>query len=142
MVIAVPMTPDEGAIDVNDGFDKLVNGTSLLRRPLTSLTTATVPGTMLKALAPRRATIFVSLQLWIALYPEEPALNITLPVPGVAPKLLPKMDTLTFWGAELGDRLAITAGAPTTKGIPVLCMPFTLTTTLPDVADEGTGTTI
>jgi hypothetical protein len=43
---------------------------------------------------------------------------------------------------ELGCRLAIVGVGITAKAIPLLCTPPTMTTTFPDIAPVGTGTTI
>jgi hypothetical protein len=69
-------------------------------------------------------------------------LNVTLLDPCDDPKLTPVTVTGVPAGPELGFRL-IMLGAepvPTVKFTPLLATPFTVTTTLPDVAPLGTGT--
>ena len=64
-------------------------------------------------------------------------LNVTVLVPCGLPKLEPEIVIDVPMGAELDDKLAI-AGV-TVNVIPLLEAPFTLTTTGPVVAPEGTG---
>ena len=61
-------------------------------------------------------------------------------VPGLAPKLVPVMVTFAPTIPEFGDRLVIFGN--TIKLTPLLAVPFTVTTTVPVAAPEGTAATI
>jgi hypothetical protein len=67
-------------------------------------------------------------------------LNFTVLVPWVAPKFVPAivMDVPTT--PLVGDRLVMLGGTVTVKLTPLLASPPTVTTTLPVVAPDGTGT--
>src|SRR5919108_713936 len=67
-------------------------------------------------------------------------LKVTVLVPWAKPKPVPVIVTDVSTGPEVGLRLVM-FGA-TLKGTPLLGVPPTKTTTLPEVAPEGTGTTI
>src|SRR5437667_8170472 len=69
-------------------------------------------------------------------------LNVTVLVPLVAPKPVPAIVTAVATGPLVGDRLVIVGGTVTVKATPLLASPLTVTTTLPVVAPDGTGTTM
>ena len=132
MVTEVPMGPDVGDRLVILGAVTL-KLTALLARPPTMTTTLPVA-------APKGtgATIFAAAQLvGVAVTP----LNVTVLVPCVAPKFVPVIVTDVPTGPNVGERLAI-LGAFTAKLTPLLAVPPTDTTTLPEVAPAGTGATI
>lgn len=132
MVTEVPMGPDVGDRLVILGAVTL-KLTALLARPPTMTTTLPVA-------APKGtgATIFAAAQLvGVAVTP----LNVTVLVTCVAPKFVPVIVTDVPTGPNVGERLAI-LGAFTAKLTPLLAVPPTDTTTLPEVAPAGTGATI
>lgn len=67
-------------------------------------------------------------------------LKATELIPCVAPKFVPAMVTTVPAGPDVGFRLVIFG--VTWKIAPLLAKPLTVTTTLPVVAPEGTGTTM
>jgi hypothetical protein len=69
-------------------------------------------------------------------------LNVTVLIPGVAPKFAPAIVTKVPPGPEFGDRLVILGGDKSVKFTPLLACPPTVTTILPVVAPLGTGTTM
>jgi hypothetical protein len=69
-------------------------------------------------------------------------LKVTVLVPCVAPKLLPLMVTAVAAGPLDGERLVSVGATVTVYGSVLLARPPTVTTTLPVVAPEGTGTTM
>lgn len=69
-------------------------------------------------------------------------LNVTVLVPWLAPKLEPAIVTEVPTGPEVGFKLEMPGPVETVNVTPLLARPPTVTTTLPDVAAEGTGTTI
>src|SRR5262249_6228826 len=69
-------------------------------------------------------------------------LNLTVLVPCVAPKLLPAIVTDLVTGPLVGERLVMLGATVTVKLTPLLARPPTVTTTLPVVAPDGTGTTM
>jgi hypothetical protein len=69
-------------------------------------------------------------------------LNLTVPLPCVAPNPLPVMATGVPTGAAVGERLAMFGAGATVNGTPALTTPETVTTTFPDDAPTGMGTTI
>lgn len=81
--------------------------------------------------------MLVALQLvGVAVVP----LKVTVLLPCVAPKVVPAIVTAVATGPDVGERLLIFG--VTVKVIPLLGTPFTVTTTGPVVAPEGTGATI
>src|SRR5437764_1256632 len=82
-------------------------------------------------------TLFRSL-VGVAVVP----LNVTVLVPCVAPKPVPAIVTAVVTGPLVGDRLVIVGGTMTVNDMPLLASPPTVTTTLPVVAPDGTGTTM
>jgi hypothetical protein len=67
-------------------------------------------------------------------------LNLTALAPWVDPKFVPVMVTDEPMGPAVVDKLAILGTWYTVNGVPLLGVPFTVTTTFPDVAPLGTGT--
>ncbi|SRR5258706_4282044 len=112
-----------------------VKAMPLLARPPTVTTT-------LPVVAPlgTGTPMLVALQLvGVATMP----LNVTLLVPWLAPKLTPVIITDAPMAPEVGLREVILGGITVTaNGTPLLASPTTVTTTLPEVALAGTGTTI
>src|SRR5204862_3557188 len=68
-------------------------------------------------------------------------LNVTVLVPLVAPNPVPAIVTAVATGPFVGERLVTVGGTVTVKATPLLASPPTVTTTLPVVAPDGTGTT-
>jgi hypothetical protein len=130
MVTDVPIRPDAGERLVMAGVT--VKLLPLLALPPTVTTTLPVV-----AAEGTGALILVELQLLgVAVVP----LNLTVLVPCVLPKVVPAMVTDVPTGPDVGERLVM-AGV-TVKLTPLLALPDTVTTTLPDVAAEGTVATI
>ena len=69
-------------------------------------------------------------------------MNVTVPLPCVAPKLLPDIVTTAATAPEVGDRLLMLGAGVTVKVTPLLACPPTVTTTGPVVAPFGTGATM
>jgi hypothetical protein len=69
-------------------------------------------------------------------------LNFTVLVLCVAPKFVPVIVTDVPTAPLVGDRLVMLGGTVTVKLTPLLASPPTVTTTLPVVAPDGTGTTM
>src|SRR6516225_10870651 len=116
------------------GGTNTVKFTPLLARPPTVTTT-------LPVVAPdgTGTTMFVADQLvGVAVVP----LNFTVLVPWVVPKLVPVIVTDVATGPLVGDRLVMLGATVTVKLTPLLAKPPTVTTTLPVVAPDGTGTTM
>lgn len=84
-------------------------------------------------------TTLVALQL--VGVPKVP-LNATVLAPCVEPKFTPVIVTDVPTVPEADDRLKILGAGETVNGAPLLATPPTVTTTLPDVAPLGTGTTM
>jgi len=133
IVILVPTGPEVW-------LRKLMLGTTVKSTPL--LATPPTVTTTLPVAAPEGTgtTMLVALQLLgVAVVP----LKVTVLVPCEAPKLAPAMVTDVPAGPEVGLRLVMLGpGFVTVKATPLLATPLTLTTTLPDVAPVGTGTTM
>jgi len=83
------------------------------------------------------AVMLVALQLVIA---AAIPLKVTVLVNCDPPKLVPVMVTEDPTWAEEGFRLLMVGVGTTVKAKPLLAMPPTVTTTLPVVAPDGTGT--
>lgn len=113
--------------------DWTVKSTPLLATPETVTTT-------LPVVAPvgTGAMIVEELQLEGAV---ETPLKVTVPVPCEAPKFAPLMVTEAPTGPAVGLRLEMFGGVVTVKLMALLARLLTVTTTLPLVAPEGTGTT-
>ena len=134
IVTDVPTGPDAGFTLVMAGGMSTVNATPLLATPPTVTTT-------LPEVAPERTgtTMLFALQLVGA---AAVPLNATVLVPWLAPKLEPAMVTDVPTGPEVGFKLEMAGPVGTVKLTPLLAKPPTVTTTVPVVAPEGTGTTI
>jgi hypothetical protein len=66
-------------------------------------------------------------------------LNLTVLRTCDEPKLLPVIVTAVPTMPEFRDRLLITGDGKTVNGMVLLATPLTVTTTLPEVAPDGTG---
>jgi hypothetical protein len=85
------------------------------------------------------ATMLVALQLvTVAVVP----LNVTVPVPCVAPKFVPPIVTAAPTAPDAGDRLVMAGAGRTVKALPLLLTPLARTTTFPVVAPDGTVATM
>src|SRR6516225_2452772 len=116
------------------GGTNTVKLTPLVTRPPTVTTT-------LPVVAPdgTGTTMLVADQLvGVAVVP----LNVTVLVPCVAPKFVPAIVTDVATGPLVGDRLVMLGATVTVKLTPLLARPPTVTTTLPVVTPDGTGTTM
>src|ERR1019366_8288699 len=134
MVTSVPTVLDAGDRLVMLGVSSTVNAAPALATPFTVTTT-------FPEVAPTGTgtTIDVALQLvGVAAVP----LNVTVLAPWLAPKFVPVMVTGAPTAAEGGDRLTMLGVSSTVNAAPALATPLTVTTTLPEVAPTGTGTTI
>src|ERR1019366_3557152 len=134
MVTSVPTVLDAGDRLVMLGVSSTVNAAPALATPFTVTTT-------FPEVAPTGTgtTIDVALQLvGVAAVP----LNVTVLAPWLAPKFVPVMVTGAPTAAEGGDRLTMLGVSSTVNSAPALATPLTVTTTLPEVAPTGTGTTI
>jgi hypothetical protein len=67
-------------------------------------------------------------------------LNLTVLAPCVAPKFVPVIVTDVPGAPDVGERLEILGVPATVKLTPLLLTPLARTTTVPDVAPEGTVT--
>jgi hypothetical protein len=133
IVTTVPSDPLAGESDVKLGAVVIVNGKPLLARPLTVTTT-------LPVVAPDgtgTAMLVADQLVGVAAVP----LNVTVLVPCVAPKFAPAIVTAVPADPLVGDS-DVTLGAVVVivNGKPLLARPPTVTTTLPVVAPDGTGT--
>ena len=100
-------------------------------------TPPTVTTTLPVVVVGTTAVMLVALQL-VTVAPIP--LKVTVLVNCDAPKFVPVMVTEVPIWAEEGFRLVIDGVGVTVKAEPLLAMPPTVTTTLPVVAPEGTGT--
>jgi hypothetical protein len=107
-----------------------------------ALATPSIVTTMLPVVAPvgTAATICVLLQLVIDV--AAVPLKLTVLVPCVAPKFVPMIVTGEPAAPKAGLRLEIAGEPSTVNGVPLLCTPLTVTTTLPVAAPVGTSTVI
>jgi hypothetical protein len=134
IVTAVPTGPLVGDRLVRLGGTVTVNVRPLLARPPT--VTTTLP---LVAPVGTGTTTLVDDQLvGVVLVP----LKVTVLAPCVAPKLVPVIVTLVPTGPLVGDKLVRVGVGVTVNARLLLAWPLTLTTTPPDVAPAGTGTTM
>ncbi len=134
IVTDVPHAPEDGERLLIEGAMSTVNDTPLDTTPLT--VTVTLP---LVAPEGTAATIEVALQLeTVAAVP----LNLTVLEPCVEPKFVPVIVTDVPARPEVGERLLMVGVGSTVKVLPLLAIPFTVTTTLPVVAPEGTVATM
>ena len=132
IVTDVPTIPEAGDRLVMFGaVADTMKLTPLLAVPLTVTTTLPV-----EAPLGTGTTMDVALQLvGVAVV----ALNFTVLLPWVLPKLVPEMVTEVPTAPAVGDKLVMFG--VTVKGTPLLATPPTVTTTLPLVAAVGTVTT-
>jgi len=84
-------------------------------------------------------TMLVALQLVGVVYVP---LKLTVPLPCVAPKLLPVIVTEAPTTPEVADSVLIAGAGTTVKLGPLLATPLAFTTTFPVVAPGGTRTSI
>src|SRR5215475_8368129 len=111
-----------------------VNAAPLLCTPPTVTTTLPVV-----ALDGTGTTMLVADQLvGVAVVP----LKATVLEPCVAPKFVPVIVTEVATGPLVGDKLVMLGAAMTVKLTPLLASALAVTTTLPVVAPDGTGTTM
>ncbi|HTV60667.1 MAG TPA: hypothetical protein VMJ93_17470 [Verrucomicrobiae bacterium] len=132
MVTDAPIAPEVGERLEIVGVAITVKTTPALAFPETVTTT-------LPVVAPlgTGAVMLVLVQLvGVAVVP----LNLTVLLPWVDPKVVPVIVIAVPTVPEVGDRPIIFG--MTVKLLPLLDTPKTLTTTLPVVASEGTGTTM
>ncbi len=134
MTTEVAIGPEVGFRLVMFGVGRTVKLIPLLETPLTVTTT-------LPVVAPvgTGTTMVVDVQLvGVADVP----LKAMVLAPWLAPKFVPLIVTDTPTGPEVGFRLEILGVGMMVKVKPLLATPPTVTTTLPDVAPAGTGTTM
>src|SRR6266404_4301995 len=143
IVTDVPTAPDVGFKLVMLGADEVtVKLTPLLMSsaeppPLGALVTTTFP---VEAPLGTGTTMLVALQL--VGVPTVP-LKVTVLAPCVVPKFPPAIVTGVPTAPDVGFRLVMLGGGGvTTKFIPLLATPPTVTTTFPGVAPAGTGATM
>jgi hypothetical protein len=133
IVTGIPIGPKTGLKPVITGGTKTVKLTALLDWPPTVTTT-------LPVVAPvgTGTVMLVALQsVGVAATP----LNVTVLAPWDVPKFAPAIVTNVPAGPDVGLRLfMLGAGIVTVKLRPLLGTPPTMTTTLPVVAPDGTGT--
>src|ERR1043166_4369013 len=132
IVTAVPIGPDVGLSVVIVGGTVTVNGMPLLARPPTVTTTGPL-------VAPRGTGTVMLVALHVVGVANVP-LNVTVLVPGVAPKFVPAIMTAVPTGPDVGLSVVIVGGIVTVKVTLLLTRPPTVTTTGPLVAPLGTGT--
>jgi hypothetical protein len=143
MVTGVPAAPDVGLKLVMLGAVEVTVKFS----PLLVVPPEPPPGPMalvittLPVVAPlgTGTTMVVAFQL--VGVPAVP-LKVTVPVPWVAPKLVPVMVTGVATAPDVGLKLVMIGGEFTVKSMPLLATPPTVNTTLPVVAPVGTGAMI
>lgn len=133
MVIEVPTGATDGDRLLMLGAPPTLNAIPLLTWPLT--VTITFP---VVAVAGTTAVMMLSFQLVVAAVTP---LKATVFGPCSNPKFEPLMVTAEPAGPIFGDKLVM-VGASTVKRAPVLAVPFTVTTTFPVPAPNGTGTTM
>jgi hypothetical protein len=130
MVTEVPTSPE--IADKPVIFGVTVKGTLLLG----TLATVTTTLPLVAAVGTVTTTELAVQVVTAAVVP----LKVTVPV---EPKLEPEMVTVVPTIPEVGDKPVMFGGvAETVKVTPLLCVPPTVTTTLPLVAPLGTGTTM
>jgi hypothetical protein len=129
-VIEVPTSPDVAERLLILGAGTMAKFTPALANPPTVTTTFPVV-----APAGTGTPILIALQLvGVVAVP----LNVTVLEPWLDPKFVPVTVTAAPTAPVVGDRLVIPGR--TVKATPLLATPFTVTTTFPVVALEGTGT--
>ena len=134
MVTGVPIDPDSGDRLVMLPVSRTMKLAPLLATPFT--VTKTLP-----VVAPLGTGTTILLEVQLVGVPTVP-LNVTVLVPWVEPKFEPAIVTDAPTGSDVGDTLVILGTGGTVKLTPLLAAPPTVTTTGPDVAPAGTGTTI
>jgi hypothetical protein len=134
IVTTVATGPLDGERLVMTGATITVYGSALLARPPTVTTT-------LPEVAPAgtgTTMLLADHDVGVAAVP----LKVTVLVPLLAPKLLPLMVTAVATGPLVGERLVSVGATVTVYVSALLARPLTVTTTLPVVAPDGTGTTM
>jgi len=110
------------------GVGRTVKLTPLLFTP--SALTATFP-----VVAPVGTVTTIEVSLHVVIEANLPLNETELPV---APKFVPVIVTVPPIGPEFGERLTMFGAGTTVKLAPLLVVPPTVTTTLPEVAPAGT----
>ena len=134
IVTLVPVGPDAGERLVILGVGRTVKATPLLGAPDAVMT-------MFPVVAPDGTDTTTVVLLQLLGLPTVP-LNLTLPLPWVAPKFAPLTVTEVPTRPEVGETLVIAGAEPTTNEMPLLATPETVTTALPVVAPVGTTATM
>src|SRR6202034_1323823 len=135
MVTDAPTAPEAGDRLVMLGVGSTVNDIALLATPLAFTTT-------LPVVAPVGTVATIDVALQLAIVVTVVPLNVTVPVPWVAPKFAPVIVTDAPIAPVVGERLVMLGAATTVKLTPLLFTPLAFTTTLPVVAPVGTVATI
>ena len=134
IVTGVPTGPAAGFNPVMVGGVVTVKSTPGLAIPPTVTTTFPV-------VAPEGTGTVMLVELQFVGVAAVP-LNVTVLVPCGFPKLFPEIVTGVPTGPDVGFNPVIAGGCVTVKVTLLLATPPTVTTTLPVVAPEGTGTVI
>jgi hypothetical protein len=132
MTILAPMTAEFPHNVVITG--DTVKALPLLFAPLANTTTFPV-------LAVKGTVVWILVALQLVTVANTP-LKETVPLPWVAPKLLPEIVTAVPVVPEVGERLVMEGPGTTVKFTPLLLTPLAKTTTLPVVAPAGTVATM
>jgi hypothetical protein len=117
------------------GLRKLILGETMKLTPLLLAPLANTTRFPVVAPVGTVATTLVAFQLVTG---AATPLKKTLPPPCVAPKFVPVIVTVPPTGAAVGDTLAMFGDGKTVNPTPLLAIPFTVTTTFPDVTPVGT----
>jgi hypothetical protein len=134
IVIGVPTVPElADSVDIL-GVGSTVNDFPLLLTPLANTTT-------LPVVAPLGTVTAIVVAFQLVTVASVP-LNLTVPVPCVAPKFVPVNVTGVPVGPLVVDKLVMLGAETTVKLLPLLFTPLANTTTLPVVAPLGTVTAI
>ena len=131
-VTGVPTAPDTTLSPEMLGVPKTVKDLPPLLTPLAKTTT-------LPVVAPTGTVATMLLAPQLVTLANIP-LNFSVPVPWLAPKLLPAMVTGAPKAPDVGDKLLILGATTTVKLFPLLATLDTVTTTFPVVAPLGTVT--
>ena len=134
IVTEAPTVPDMGLRLEILGVSNTVNATPLLATPETVTTTFPVVAPLGTG-----TTMLVAFQL--VGVPSVP-LNVTVLEPCAVPKFVPVIVTEVPTVPDAGLRLEILGVGSTVNAAPLLATPDTVTTTLPLVAQLGTGSTM
>jgi len=137
-----PLTFTESPTPPSSGFSLPITGggpvTVKVTWLLAAVPTVTTTGPVV-AVDGTVTVIEVSLQLLgVAAVP----LKVTVPVPCVSPKFAPPISTEVSTCPRAGLKELTIGSLPTVKAAPLLAIPPTVTTTLPEVAPAGTVTVI